>query len=140
MPLGSSSAAPVIRPGPSRRNSSLPVAEPLTNSGIFSSFTLMAALDCHSRVMYCAARFRGLIQLVFRFFVGGLIVLRFLPSSAMVLTPESFAGIFGATPSVALATLALTTHIIGVRKLQVPLLRSSLGMTPELHYGTPVAL
>ena len=47
------------------------------------------------------------MQLVFRFIVGGLVVGLF----AVVgdgLKPKSFAGLFGAAPSVALATLALT--------------------------------
>jgi tetrahydromethanopterin S-methyltransferase subunit C len=46
-------------------------------------------------------------QLVFRFLVGGLIVSLFA-ALADVLKPKSFAGLFGAAPSVGLATLALT--------------------------------
>jgi len=47
------------------------------------------------------------MQLAFRFLAGGAIVLVF---SALgdVLKPKSFAGLFGAAPSVALATLSLT--------------------------------
>jgi hypothetical protein len=45
-------------------------------------------------------------QLVFRFLAGGLIVSLFA-SLADVLKPKSFAGLFGAAPSVGLATLAL---------------------------------
>lgn len=47
------------------------------------------------------------MQLIFRFVVGGFIVCLF----AVIgdgLKPKSFAGLFGAAPSVALATLALT--------------------------------
>ena len=46
-------------------------------------------------------------QMLFRFLVGGLVVTMF---SALgdILKPKSFAGLFGAAPSVALATLALT--------------------------------
>ncbi len=47
------------------------------------------------------------MQLVFRFIVGGLVVSLF----AVIgdgLKPKSFAGLFGAAPSVALGTLALT--------------------------------
>jgi hypothetical protein len=46
-------------------------------------------------------------QLAFRFLIGGFIVSLF---SALgdVLKPKSFAGLFGAAPSVALATLSLT--------------------------------
>jgi hypothetical protein len=45
-------------------------------------------------------------EMLFRFLVGGIVVSAF---SALgdVLKPKSFAGLFGAAPSVALATLAL---------------------------------
>jgi uncharacterized membrane protein (GlpM family) len=46
-------------------------------------------------------------QLIFRFAVGGLIVSLFA-ALGDVLKPKSFAGLFGAAPSVALATLGLT--------------------------------
>jgi uncharacterized membrane protein (GlpM family) len=48
-----------------------------------------------------------MVQLVFRFLVGGLVVSLFAVIGD-VLKPKSFAGLFGAAPSVALATLALT--------------------------------
>jgi uncharacterized membrane protein (GlpM family) len=48
-----------------------------------------------------------MMQLVFRFIVGGLMVSLFAVISDG-LKPKSFAGLFGAAPSVALATLALT--------------------------------
>jgi uncharacterized membrane protein (GlpM family) len=47
------------------------------------------------------------MQLVFRFIVGGLIV-SFFAVLGDALKPKSFAGLFGAAPSVALATLGLT--------------------------------
>lgn len=47
------------------------------------------------------------MQLVFRFIVGGLVV-SFFAVIGDGLKPKSFAGLFGAAPSVALATLALT--------------------------------
>jgi len=47
-------------------------------------------------------------QLIFRFLVGGLIV-SFFAALGDVLKPKSFAGLFGAAPSVGLATLALTS-------------------------------
>lgn len=52
------------------------------------------------------------MQLVFRFLVGGTIIVVF---SLMgdVLKPKSFAGLFGAAPSVALATLTLTIFAEG---------------------------
>jgi hypothetical protein len=46
-------------------------------------------------------------QLVLRFLAGGLIV-SLLAALGDVLKPKSFAGLFGAAPSVGLATLALT--------------------------------
>lgn len=47
------------------------------------------------------------VELVLRFLIGGLVVSAFsLLSEA--LKPQSFAGVFGAAPSVALATLGLT--------------------------------
>jgi uncharacterized membrane protein (GlpM family) len=51
------------------------------------------------------------VELVVRFLVGGAIVSLFA-LIADVLKPKGFAGLFGAAPSVALATLALTiaTH------------------------------
>jgi uncharacterized membrane protein (GlpM family) len=47
------------------------------------------------------------MQLVFRFLVGGLVV-SFFAVLGDGLKPKSFAGLFGAAPSVALATLGLT--------------------------------
>jgi uncharacterized membrane protein (GlpM family) len=53
-----------------------------------------------------------MLQIVFRFFVGGLIVSLFA-ALGDVLKPKSFAGLFGAAPSVALATLGLTIFANG---------------------------
>lgn len=47
------------------------------------------------------------MQLIFRFVVGGFIVSAFA-SFGDVVQPKSFAGLFAAVPSVALATLGLT--------------------------------
>ena len=52
------------------------------------------------------------IDLVFRFLVGGLVVCIFAVIGDM-LQPKTFAGIFGAAPSVALATLGLTLFVHG---------------------------
>jgi hypothetical protein len=58
-------------------------------------------------------------EMLFRFVVGGLVVSAF---SALgdVLKPKSFAGLFGAAPSVALATLALAiaSHGVGYASLE----------------------
>jgi uncharacterized membrane protein (GlpM family) len=48
-------------------------------------------------------------ELVIRFLVGGLVVSLFAMLSD-ALRPKSFAGLFGAAPSIALATLGLTIH------------------------------
>lgn len=48
-----------------------------------------------------------MMQIIFRFLVGGTIVSLFAVLGD-VLKPKSFAGLFGAAPSVALATLGLT--------------------------------
>ena len=47
-------------------------------------------------------------ELIFRFLAGGILVSAFA-FAGDILRPKSFAGLFGAAPSVALATLALTT-------------------------------
>jgi hypothetical protein len=47
------------------------------------------------------------MQIIFRFIVGGFIVSLFAALGG-VFKPKSFAGLFGAAPSVALATLGLT--------------------------------
>ena len=46
-------------------------------------------------------------EMLFRFLVGGIVVSTF-STLGDVLKPKSFAGLFGAAPSIALATLALT--------------------------------
>lgn len=48
-------------------------------------------------------------DLIVRFMVGGVVVSVFAMTGD-VLRPKSFAGLFSAAPSVALATLALTIH------------------------------
>jgi Protein of unknown function (DUF3147) len=53
-----------------------------------------------------------LTQLMIRFVVGGLFVSVFAVLGT-VLKPKSFAGLFGAAPSVALASLILTTQTEG---------------------------
>ena len=51
-------------------------------------------------------------QLMVRFLIGGAVVSIFALLADMV-RPKSFAGIFGAAPSIALATLALTARTDG---------------------------
>jgi Protein of unknown function (DUF3147) len=51
-------------------------------------------------------------ELLLRFLIGGLAV-SFFAALGDVLKPKSFAGLFGAAPSVGLATLALTAYSDG---------------------------
>jgi Protein of unknown function (DUF3147) len=51
-------------------------------------------------------------ELVLRFVIGGLVVSAFA-TLGDVLKPKSFAGLFGAAPSIALATLGLAIHAHG---------------------------
>jgi hypothetical protein len=48
-------------------------------------------------------------EMLVRFLVGGLVISLFA-SAGDILRPKSFAGVFAAAPSLALATLALTIH------------------------------
>lgn len=50
-----------------------------------------------------------MIELLIRFLVGGAVV-SFFATLGDVLRPRSFAGLFAAAPSVALATVGLTIH------------------------------
>ena len=52
------------------------------------------------------------MEYLIRFLVGGLVVWLFALTGD-VLRPKGFAGLFGAAPSVALASLALTLHSLG---------------------------
>ena len=52
---------------------------------------------------------RKLAEFVLRFLIGGVVVSIF-SAIGSILRPKTFAGLFGAAPSVALATLALTLH------------------------------
>jgi len=52
------------------------------------------------------------MELLLRFLIGGAVVSAFAALGDAV-RPKSFAGIFGAAPSVALATLVLTLHAEG---------------------------
>lgn len=54
-----------------------------------------------------------MLELLVRFLIGGAVVSTFAVLADM-LSPKSFAGLFGAAPSVALATLSLTIGREGV--------------------------
>lgn len=53
-----------------------------------------------------------MFQFIFRFLIGGIVVSLFAVMGD-VLKPKSFAGLYGAAPSVALATLGLTIFANG---------------------------
>jgi Protein of unknown function (DUF3147) len=55
-----------------------------------------------------------MLEFLVRFLVGGVVVSAFAVLGD-VLKPKSFAGLFGAAPSVALGTLGLTIHANGNR-------------------------
>jgi hypothetical protein len=57
-------------------------------------------------------------ELVIRFLAGGIVV-SFFSVLGDILKPKSFAGLFGAAPSVALATLVLTIHQSGISYARV---------------------
>jgi hypothetical protein len=72
-----------------------------------ASLPLPLIISSEMRVKPMFQRENRMVQLLYRFLVGGLIVSLFA-ALADVLKPKSFAGLFGAAPSVGLATLALT--------------------------------
>ena len=78
-------------------------------------------------------------DLFIRFLVGGLVVSLFA-TLGDVLRPKSFAGLFGAAPSIALATVSLTIHKQG--KLYAALEAKSmiLGAIAFLIYVTLATL
>jgi hypothetical protein len=57
-------------------------------------------------------------QLIIRFLAGGVVVSLFSVFSD-ILKPKSFSGLFGAAPSVALATLALTINADGILNARI---------------------
>lgn len=59
------------------------------------------------RYLHLLNPWRARVQLLVRFLIGGSLVSLFALAGD-VLRPRSFAGLFGAAPSIALATLALT--------------------------------
>jgi hypothetical protein len=58
------------------------------------------------------------MEIVIRFFIGGFVVAAFAVAGD-ILKPKSFAGLFGAAPSVALASLGLTIAKDGTKYASV---------------------
>jgi hypothetical protein len=79
-----------------------------------------------------------LSELAIRFVIGGLIVSAFA-TIGDVLRPKSFAGIFGAAPSVALASLGLTFLIKGTHDASVDGHAMVLGAIALCVYSAVVA-
>lgn len=77
-------------------------------------------------------------DLLVRFVVGGMIVMAFA-LLADVLRPKSFAGLFGAAPSVALATIFLTAHKDGKTYASVEARSMILGAIAFLLYAAWVS-
>jgi hypothetical protein len=79
-----------------------------------------------------------LSELAIRFVIGGIIVSAFA-TIGDVLQPKSFAGIFGAAPSVALASLGLTFLIKGTDDVSVDGHAMVLGAIALCVYSVVVA-
>lgn len=77
-------------------------------------------------------------EILIRFLVGGLMV-SFFSLLGDVFKPKSFAGLFGAAPSVALATLALTVIGDGVRNASVQCLSMMAGALALFFYSSCVS-
>lgn len=77
-------------------------------------------------------------DLVLRFFVGGLIVACFA-AAAEISQPKTFAGIFAAAPSVALATIGLTLVPRGSAVASVEAHAMIAGAVGFLAYTWPVS-
>ena len=76
--------------------------------------------------------------MIVRFFIGGLIVSVFSLISDL-LKPKTFAGLFGAAPSVALATLGLTVLKNGKQYAAVEARSMILGAIALLVYAAAVS-
>jgi hypothetical protein len=79
-----------------------------------------------------------LTDIVVRFFIGGLVVSVFSLISDL-LRPKTFAGLFGAAPSVALATLGLTILKEGKQYAAVEARSMILGAIALLVYAAAVS-
>jgi hypothetical protein len=75
-----------------------------------------------------------MIEMLVRFMVGGAVV-SFFALLGDMLRPKSFAGLFSAAPSVALATLALTIHKSGAAYASKEAKTMLLGSMAFLFYS-----
>jgi hypothetical protein len=79
-----------------------------------------------------------MMDIVSRFFLGGLIVSLFAMTGDLF-KPKSFAGLFGAAPSVALATLVLTIARHGHQYAAVEARSMIIGAAAFLVYARSIA-
>ena len=77
-------------------------------------------------------------ELLIRFFLGGLIVSAFALISDL-LKPKTFAGLFGAAPSVALASLGLTVIGEGSRTASIEARSMIIGAVALMIYALAVS-
>jgi hypothetical protein len=77
-------------------------------------------------------------EILFRFSIGGIAVSAFA-TLGDVLKPKSFAGLFGAAPSVAIATLALAVSVHGPEYAAVESSAMVAGAVAFLVYSGTVA-
>jgi hypothetical protein len=78
-------------------------------------------------------------EIIFRFLIGGLAVSAFA-TLGDVLKPKSFAGLFGAAPSIAIATLALTVSAHGSNYAASEATSMAAGALAFLIYACAVAI
>jgi len=78
-------------------------------------------------------------ELLIRFVVGGMVVSVFAIIGDM-LKPKTFAGLFGAAPSVALATLSLTAYTKGVHYAAIEARSMMIGAVAFAIYALAVAV
>ena len=78
-------------------------------------------------------------DLAIRFFVGGIVVSLFAIAGD-ILRPKSFAGLFSAAPSVALATVSLTIHKEGKLYVSLEAKTMILGAIAFLVYAALASL
>ncbi len=76
----------------------------------------------------------SVLDIVLRIIVGGIVVSAFAVIGD-VLKPETFAGLFGAAPSVALATVTLTVHERGAVYASIEARSMTLGAVAFLIYA-----
>ena len=78
-------------------------------------------------------------EISIRFLIGGLVVSAFAALGSLF-NPKRFAGLFGAAPSVALATLTLSVHQSGISNVRVQVRSMLIGATALFLYSLCVVV